>query len=275
MKDVLPRLLAFTDDRVLAEGRVVERAAAMAAVGGARFGVVLRSRTLSDRALLEMGRALGAPLRKHGSVLGISGRADIARAVGATLVLKGRGAMSVGDMRRVAPGLDIASSVHDPAEVRQAEAAGADALIAGSIYPTSSHPGEPAGVALLRSAASTGKPVIAIGGLTPERVSDVVREGAWGVAAISALWDAPDPAAAARAFLGALPADDSIRVRINGEDRRARRGTSLAGLLADLALDPRAVVVEHNRAIVRREALATTNVEEGDALELVHFVGGG
>jgi thiamine biosynthesis protein ThiS len=62
---------------------------------------------------------------------------------------------------------------------------------------------------------------------------------------------------------------------VNGESRLVAEGTTLRELLAQLGLDPRAVVVEHNRRIVRRDALAATRVAGGDAIELVHFVGGG
>jgi len=68
---------------------------------------------------------------------------------------------------------------------------------------------------------------------------------------------------------------DTIDVVINGEPRTTRPGVTLLGLLAELALDPRAVVVEHNRQIVRRPALGDVRVSPGDAIELVHFVGGG
>jgi thiamine biosynthesis protein ThiS len=68
---------------------------------------------------------------------------------------------------------------------------------------------------------------------------------------------------------------DTIDVVINGEPRRIAPGVTLLELLAELALDPRAVVVEHNRHIVRRPALGDVRVAPGDAIELVHFVGGG
>ena len=64
-------------------------------------------------------------------------------------------------------------------------------------------------------------------------------------------------------------------VVINGEHKRVTPGASLLDLLSHLQLDPRAVVVEHNRRIVRRPALGDVKVNEGDAIELVHFVGGG
>jgi thiamine biosynthesis protein ThiS len=66
-----------------------------------------------------------------------------------------------------------------------------------------------------------------------------------------------------------------ITITLNGESRTLPRPGSLAGLIDGLGLDPRMVVAERNRAIVRREALEQTAVEDGDQIELVHFVGGG
>lgn len=66
-----------------------------------------------------------------------------------------------------------------------------------------------------------------------------------------------------------------VDVVINGESRGVTSGATLLDVLAELELDPRAVVVEHNRRIVRRPALGDVTVAEGDAIELVHFVGGG
>ena len=64
-------------------------------------------------------------------------------------------------------------------------------------------------------------------------------------------------------------------VVINGEHKQITHGLTLLELLKELELDPRAVVVEHNRHIVRRAGLSDVTVAEGDAIELVHFVGGG
>ena len=66
-----------------------------------------------------------------------------------------------------------------------------------------------------------------------------------------------------------------ISIVVNGDPRRVPAPITLAGLLEHLGLDPRAVVVERNLAIVRRPNLADTPVAEGDVIELVHFVGGG
>ena len=67
-----------------------------------------------------------------------------------------------------------------------------------------------------------------------------------------------------------------VTVVVNGEPRTMSAGTTLADLLRAHDPDPRLVVVERNRAILRdRAAFPTLVLEEGDALELVHFVGGG
>ena len=66
-----------------------------------------------------------------------------------------------------------------------------------------------------------------------------------------------------------------LAVVINGEPRTVPGPATLLDLLAHLGLDPRTVVVERNREIVRRARLGDTEVAEGDAIELVHFVGGG
>ena len=67
----------------------------------------------------------------------------------------------------------------------------------------------------------------------------------------------------------------TILVRVNGDQREIPAGLTAAGLLAHLELHPRTVVVEHNGAILRREALDAAPVSAGDTIELVHFVGGG
>lgn len=68
---------------------------------------------------------------------------------------------------------------------------------------------------------------------------------------------------------------NEIDIIVNGERRRVPGPSSLADLLQHLDLDPRTVVVELNRSIVRRANLSTTPLSPGDSVELVHFVGGG
>jgi thiamine biosynthesis protein ThiS len=66
-----------------------------------------------------------------------------------------------------------------------------------------------------------------------------------------------------------------LEILVNGEPRRVPGPATAADLLRHLGLDPRTVVVELNRKIVRRPQLGETKLAEGDAVELVHFVGGG
>jgi thiamine biosynthesis protein ThiS len=70
--------------------------------------------------------------------------------------------------------------------------------------------------------------------------------------------------------------EDTVTLTVNGDQREVPVGATLAGLLRSLALDPRMIVVEHNRVILRdRDRFDTVVLAEGDTLELVHFVGGG
>jgi thiamine biosynthesis protein ThiS len=66
-----------------------------------------------------------------------------------------------------------------------------------------------------------------------------------------------------------------LEIMVNGEPRRLPGPATAADLLQHLGLDPRTVVVEINRQIVRSPRLAQTLLADGDAVELVHFVGGG
>lgn len=69
--------------------------------------------------------------------------------------------------------------------------------------------------------------------------------------------------------------DGQIRIRLNGEERSVPAGLDVADLLERVGVDRREVVVERNREILRRDELEDFTVEQGDTLELVHFVGGG
>lgn len=66
-----------------------------------------------------------------------------------------------------------------------------------------------------------------------------------------------------------------LRIEVNGKDREVADGRTVAGLLEDLELDGRLVVVELNRQIIRRTEIEDVVLREGDQIEIVHFVGGG
>src|SRR5206468_6550844 len=97
-------------------------------------------------------------------------------------------------------------SVHDVREAEAAHAGGADYLLVGPVFSTATHPDRaPLGLARLQEIVGIGLPVIAIGGVTPERMPELMAGAAiHGVAAIRALWHAADPADAARRLLQEL-----------------------------------------------------------------------
>jgi thiazole synthase len=72
-----------------------------------------------------------------------------------------------------------------------------------------------------------------------------------------------------------MTVEATLAIRVNGEERRVPDGISIAVMLGELGLDPRKVAVERNHEIVPRSVLDEMPVEDGDAYEIVHFVGGG
>jgi thiamine biosynthesis protein ThiS len=69
---------------------------------------------------------------------------------------------------------------------------------------------------------------------------------------------------------------EPLAIVVNGDTRDIPAGSTIASLLASLDLNPRLVVVERNRVILRdRETFSEVELASGDAIEIVHFVGGG
>lgn len=197
----LARLHAMTDGATLARDDFAARAAAIAAAGSP-VALHARDRALGGSALAGLAARLVALARPAEASVVVSGRADVAMAVGAQGVQLSAADLAPADARRVLPHGWIGRSVHSLDEAAAALGEGAHYLIAGSIYATASHPGRaPIGVGALREIVGLGLPVIAVGGVDAARAGEVHEAGAWGVAAISALWGAPDPAGAALALL--------------------------------------------------------------------------
>jgi thiamine-phosphate pyrophosphorylase len=197
----LPRLHAVTDARVLALEDLGVRAAAIASAGSA-VALHARDRAAGGAELARAALRLQALARPPQAAVVVNARPDLAAAIGAQGVQLGAGDLTPADARRVMPSGWIGRSVHDLREADTAVAEGADFLMVGAIYPTRSHPHRAAaGPALIRAVAALGRPVIAIGGIDAARAGEARDAGAYGVAAIAALWDAADPAAAALALL--------------------------------------------------------------------------
>ena len=66
-----------------------------------------------------------------------------------------------------------------------------------------------------------------------------------------------------------------LRITLNGDAHEVAGPLTVAELLARLDIDPRRVAVEHNLIVLKRDTFATTMVRDGDAVEIVNFVGGG
>jgi thiamine-phosphate diphosphorylase len=197
----LPRVHAFTDASVLAAPDFGIRAAAIAAAGAA-VALHARDRGATAAQLTAAALRMVALARPPEAAVFVSGRPDVAAAAGAHGVQLGSRDLVPADARRVLTRGWIGRSVHSVEEATAAVDEGADFLVVGSIYSTASHPDrEPGGPKLVSGAAGLGRPVIAIGGITPDRVGELKAAGAYGVAAIRALWQAADPAAATLAML--------------------------------------------------------------------------
>ena len=199
----LPRLHAITDERIARRPDLDTVAQQLAAGGGAQLAFHARGRGLSGLDHYDLAVRLSAcpPAR-----LFVNDRLDVALAVGAAGVQLGQGSLPPADARRLNAGWWIGKSVHDLREAEAAHAGGADYLLVGPVFPTATHPDRaPLGSARLKEIVGLGLPVVAIGGVTPERIPELMAEAAiHGVAAIRALWHAADPADAARRLLQEL-----------------------------------------------------------------------
>ena len=199
----LPRLHAVTDERIARRPDLGTVAQQLATGGGGQLAFHARGRALSGLEHFELASRLGAcaPTR-----LFVNDRLDIALAVGAAGVQLGQGSFAPADARGLNPGWWIGKSVHDLREAAAAHAGGADYLLVGPVFPTATHPDRaPLGAVRLKEIAGLGLPIIAIGGVTSERIPELMAMAAvHGVAAIRALWHAADPADAARRMLEEL-----------------------------------------------------------------------
>ncbi len=148
-------------------------------------------------------RALAALCADHGVPLIVNDDVELALAAGADGTHLG---CKDGDVARARLRLGarlLGASCYNQLDIaRRAVAAGADYVAFGSVFPSSTKPDAVrAPLPLFGQARALGVPLVAIGGITLENVAEVVRAGADCVAVISALFDAPDPAARARAFI--------------------------------------------------------------------------
>jgi len=204
----IPRLHLVTDSDTLEHPDFAARAVSAMEAGGARVAVHVRGPRSTGRSLYETAVALGPAARSSGALLLANDRLDVALAANLGGAHLGERSLPVPEARALlGPDRVIGASAHDREGLLALEGDGANYAFVGTLYETASHPGR-AGLgttALARMLDEVrGIPVMAIGGIVPGRVGDVLEAGAFGVAVLRGVWSAKDPAAAVLDYLAAL-----------------------------------------------------------------------
>jgi thiamine-phosphate pyrophosphorylase len=202
MSNVDFRLLLVTDRQVIADGELSDRIRS-AAEAGVR-AVQLREKDLSARELFELAVQLKRICDANDCRLLINDRIDVASALHAAGVhLPGNGIPMNVVKQHLQSNMLVGTSTHSTAEAIAASQAGLDYVVFGPVYETPSKVryGKPLGLqTLAETAGSVDIPVFAIGGITPSRAVQCMQAGASGVALISAIMAATDPAVEVERF---------------------------------------------------------------------------
>ncbi|WP_431952459.1 thiamine phosphate synthase [Actinacidiphila sp. bgisy167] len=196
------RLYLCTDARKR-HGGLAEFAAFADAVLASGVDVIqLRDKALEAREELEYLAVLAEECRRHGRLLAVNDRADVAHAAGADVLHLGQGDLPVPAARAIlGEEVVIGRSCHSEAEAAAAAVEpGADYFCTGPVWPTPTKPGRPApGLGLVRYTAGLGtdRPWFAIGGIDLSTVEQVLDAGARRIVVVRAVTEADDPGAAA------------------------------------------------------------------------------
>jgi len=193
------RLYLITGDRgdEVETSRIVE-----AALEGGATVIQLRKKSMPMREQYRLALALRILTREHQALLVVNDHADLAIAADADGVHLGQDDLPP-DALRALPGFEgrlIGRSTHSLAQAQLAVHEGVDYVAIGPVYPTPTKEGRPAvGTALVsRVAAMMDRPFVAVGGIDHDNAAQVVEAGARAIAVVRAVYDAPDPAEAAR-----------------------------------------------------------------------------
>lgn len=194
--------LYLVTNRNLTGGRSLEEVIELACKAGVR-AVQLREPDLTANELLQLARRLRTITSKHNAKLFINDRIDVALACDAEGVHLRESSLPIKEARKIIPrGKLIGASVHSAETALRAQEEGADFLLFGTIFTTQSKPSEPGvGAEAIRDLTQKVRiPILAIGGITPQRVAICTDAGAHGVAVISAIMEAVDIKATVEKF---------------------------------------------------------------------------
>jgi len=191
----VPLLHVIVTDEVAEAPAFLADAGNLIAAGRDRIAIHLRLRRTDGRDLHGLAVRLGSAAADSGAWCVINDRVDVALTSGAQAVQLGGGSLPVDAVRGLRDGrFAIGASVHSAGEARRTAGAGADFLVAGSVFSTATHPGRaPAGPALVTSCLAAGVPVVGIGGIDSTNARQVLKAGAAGIAVIRAVWQAANP----------------------------------------------------------------------------------
>jgi len=155
--------------------------------------IQIREKDLATRELMDLVKGAVDGARGTKARITVNDRLDVALALGAAGVHLGTQSMPARAARAcVPPDFLVGVSCHSVEDTLEAEAAGADYVVLGPIFPTASKLayGPPLGLATLQEAASrVNTPILALGGITVERVKACLEAGATGIAGISVFQD--------------------------------------------------------------------------------------
>lgn len=195
----------MTSDDVLAQVDFGDRARAVMRALGGRGAVHLRGPRTAAARLFALADELADVQRETGAWLVVNDRLDVALAAGARGLQLTSRSLSVADARRLADELRVGASIHSATEARVAEREGADWVVAGNVFGTTTHPGEPGrGLSFAQTVRRESEmPCVGIGGIKPEHVGALLDAGFYGIAAISGIWGATDAERAAVEYLSA------------------------------------------------------------------------
>lgn len=266
-------------------GKSVVQVMEQALRGGAQI-LQLRNKSGSREEVLEQAKSLRVLTRAYRVPFIINDYPDIALEVEADGVHLGQDDMTIHEARRLlGKGRIIGISTHNIGQAVKAEQDGADYIGVGPVYPTNTKPGRAAVTTsfVAEAASRISIPFVAIGGITPDNVDEVLAAGAKRICAVSAIVGSNDPEAVCRKFHqriqmaadAASSGEQSMRrIIVNGQERVTAAAT-VEQLVQSLGQYNKRLVAELDGVLIQRAAWAETKLEDGISIELIHFVGGG